>query len=480
MIYDVTSGNVLDIGYKYDFNTQSVQFTGFTPTLEDSVVYLKWYNGSNYMIPLTDDLIVTVGTPITDISGRCKGQLVEIKDGALIANSNVFAANVAYSLPQSAETEVSDGALRLLYSQMYEQYQAIVEQAAQFATLSDLQEEVGDAIEAYLIEHPIEAPVTSVNGEIGAVVLDADDVGALPSDTEIPSKTSDLTNDSGFINSAQAPVQSVNGQTGNVTISIPTALPNPKALTFTGAVSATYDGSTAVSVTIPQGGGGAVDSVNGKTGVVVLDADDVGALPDSYTAPVTSVNSKTGAVTLSASDVGALPSSTVIPTESTVAGWGFTKNTGTYSKPSGGIPATDLAAAVQTSLGKADTALQTAPVTSVNGNTGAVTIAVPTKTSDLTNDSGYITSAPVTSVNGQTGAVTLSIPTKTSDLTNDSGYITSAPVTSVNGQTGAVTGLQTTANLVTSVSSSSTNSQYPSAKLFYDTVGDIETLLAAI
>lgn len=45
-------------------------------------------------------------------------------------------------------------------------------------------------------------------------------------------------------------------------------------------------------------------------------------------------------------------------TESTVAGWGFTKNTGTYSMPSGGIPATDLASAVQTSLGKADTALQ--------------------------------------------------------------------------------------------------------------------------
>lgn len=37
-------------------------------------------------------------------------------------------------------------------------------------------------------------------------------------------------------------------------------------------------------------------------------------------------------------------------TETTVTGWGFTKNTGTYSKPSGGIPKTDLAPAVQTSL----------------------------------------------------------------------------------------------------------------------------------
>lgn len=79
-----------------------------------------------------------------------------------------------------------------------------------------------------------------------------------------------------------------------------------------------------------------------------------------------------------------------------------------------------------------------APVQSVNGQDGDVTIAVPTKTSDLTNDSGFITSAPVTSVNGQTGAVTVNVPTKTSDLTNDSGYITSAPVQSVNGQVGAV------------------------------------------
>lgn len=45
-------------------------------------------------------------------------------------------------------------------------------------------------------------------------------------------------------------------------------------------------------------------------------------------------------------------------TESTVSGWGFTKNVGTYSKPSSGIPKSDLASAVQTSLGKADTALQ--------------------------------------------------------------------------------------------------------------------------
>ena len=39
---------------------------------------------------------------------------------------------------------------------------------------------------------------------------------------------------------------------------------------------------------------------------------------------------------------------------------------------------------------------------------------------------------------------------------------------------------QSTSNLVTSVSSNSTDSQYPSAKLFYDTVGNIESLLSLV
>lgn len=60
--------------------------------------------------------------------------------------------------------------------------------------------------------------------------------------------------------------------------------------------------------------------------------------------------------------------------EEDVAAKGFTKNTGTYSKPSEGIPKTDLSDAVQASLGKADTALQSAPVTSVNGKTGDVSL----------------------------------------------------------------------------------------------------------
>ena len=46
------------------------------------------------------------------------------------------------------------------------------------------------------------APVTSVNTKTGAVSLTASDVGALPSSTSIPTKTSDLTNDNGFLTSS--------------------------------------------------------------------------------------------------------------------------------------------------------------------------------------------------------------------------------------------------------------------------------------
>lgn len=100
-----------------------------------------------------------------------------------------------------------------------------------------------------------------------------------------------------------------------------------------------------------SGGGGTTDyddlidkpSINNVTLSGNKTAAQLGlaAASDIPTVPVQSVNNKTGAVVLNATDVGA----------------------GTYSKPSGGIPKSDLASAVQTSLGKADTALQSVPST---------------------------------------------------------------------------------------------------------------------
>lgn len=102
----------------------------------------------------------------------------------------------------------------------------------------------------------------------------ASEVGALPDNTEIPSKTSDLTNDSGFITNED----------------IPEKLPNPQKIIFTGAVSAEYDGSSEQTINIPTGGGtggGTTDyndlSNKPQLGGVTLEGnktlDDIGAQP---------------------------------------------------------------------------------------------------------------------------------------------------------------------------------------------------------
>lgn len=143
-------------------------------------------------------------------------------------------------------------------------------------------------------------------------------------------------------------------------------------------------------------------------------------------------------------------------TESTVSGWGFTKNSGTYSKPSGGIPKTDLASAVQTSLGKADTALQsftetdpTVPAWAKEANkptytaseVGAVpttrTVNSKTLSSNITLTASDVGARPSTwtptasdvgavpttrTVNGK--SLSSNIVLKTSDIENNSGYLT--------------------------------------------------------
>ena len=80
------------------------------------------------------------------------------------------------------------------------------------------------------------------------------------------------------------------------------------------------------------------------------------------------------------------------------------------------VAKTDLANDVQASLGKADSALQSAPVTSVNSKTGAVSLAKgDVGLGNVDNVKQYSKNNPppypVTSVNGKTGAVTVSVPT---------------------------------------------------------------------
>ena len=232
-------------------------------------------------------------------------------------------------------------------------------------------------------------PVKSVNTNTGDVVLTASDVGALPDTTVIPTKTSDLTNDSGFLTSAP------------------------------------------------------VSSVNGKTGAVVINASDVKALPDTTTY-VSTVDGSSGAVTTNAVKTTTQSLSDAQKTQArTNIGAGTSSFSGNYgdlsNKPT--IPSKTSDLTNDSGFINASGA----PVQSVDGDTGAVTTnAVKVVTQTLTEVQKGIArtniGAGTSSFSGDYGDLSNkpTIPTKTSDLTNDSGFLTDVPVDSVNGKTGAV------------------------------------------
>ena len=232
-------------------------------------------------------------------------------------------------------------------------------------------------------------PVKSVNTKTGDVVLTASDVNALPDTTVIPTKTSDLTNDSGFLTSAP------------------------------------------------------VSSVNGKTGAVVLNASDVKALPNTTTY-VSTVDGSSGAVTTNAVKTTTQSLSDAQKTQArTNIGAGTSSFSGNYgdlsNKPT--IPSKTSDLTNDSGFINASGA----PVQSVDGDTGTVTTnAVKVVTQTLTEAQKGIArtniGAGTSSFSGDYGDLSNkpTIPTKTSDLTNDSGFLTDAPVDSVNGKTGAV------------------------------------------
>jgi hypothetical protein len=138
---------------------------------------------------------------------------------------------------------------------------------------------------------------------------------------------------------------------------------------------------------------------------------------------VTSVAGRTGAITLAVADVsGAAP----------IASPTFT---GTVTIPSGasisGYLTTSAGNAAYYPLtGNPSGFLTSAPVTSVAGRTGAVTLS----TSDI---SGLGTMATATAADYSTTTVANGLYYPLSS--NPAGYLTTAPVTSVAGRTGAVT-----------------------------------------
>lgn len=123
--------------------------------------------------------------------------------------------------------------------------------------------------------------------------------------------------------------------------------------------------------------------------------------------------------------------------------------------------------ATSTQGGKADSAIQSVKVNGTALTPDAnkvVDVTVPTKISDLSDDTATYPIDKADTLTGLTATIT--------ELNYVDG-VTSDIQTQLNSKL-------TTSDIVSSVSSSSTNSKAVGAKLFYDTCGDIETLINAL
>lgn len=205
----------------------------------------------------------------------------------------------------------------------------------------------------------------------------AAEVGALPDDTEIPTKTSDLQNDSGFITGytetdptvpAWAKASSKPTYTAQEVGALPADTVIPTVPTNVSAFNNDAGYLTSYTETDPT-----VPSWAKAANKPSYTAQEVGALPASTVIPTVPTN-----VSAFTNDAGYLTSYT--ETDPTVPSWAKQPNKPTYTASEvGALPST-----------------YTAPVTSVNGRTGAVTLTiptVPTAVSAFTNDAGYLTLA---------------------------------------------------------------------------------------
>ena len=161
-----------------------------------------------------------------------------------------------------------------------------------------------------------------------------------------------------------------------------------------------------------------VDKVTGK-GLSTNDYTDAAKAKVDALAPV--------ATSGSYNDLTNKPTIPAPVTEQTVSGWGFTKNTGTYSKPTGGIPKADLANDVQASLGKADTALQEHQSLAAYRTAAAQDVIDSGKQDKITSTNKLAYSL----ISGTPTIPT--VPTNVSAFTNDAGYLTLATLPKYEG-----------------------------------------------
>lgn len=313
---------------------------------------------------------------------------------------------------------------------------------------------------------------------------------ALPASTTIPTKVSDLTNDSGFITSytetdpvftasvahgiSSSDISNWNGKSdlsissdgdldgatytitdGNTTYPFPSS--NRFNVATTGLLH--YIQALAVNGTLFP-----TTAYDGKYNIV-LDGDDI-----AYDAN-TSVNAKIDTIVSSGGEPNAINTISVNNVNQTIVNKNVNIDT-LLSGTTNQVTPTQVLQALQAGKNVEITYTHqtygniVANTFNYSQGFGAIVSNIVAKYIDPnTNEASYMLFeliGHISSGNWQCDITTLAevsdIPTKVSDLNNDSGFITS----------GAITGLQTTSNLVTSVSSASTDTEYPSAKCVYE------------
>lgn len=260
---------------------------------------------------------------------------------------------------------------------------------------------------------------------------DLTDCPAIP---EVPTKVSELTNDSGFITSADLPEP--------VTVPTKTSeLTNDSGFITAEALPEFQNVPTKVSELTNDAG--YITSADIPTKVSQLTNDSSFITEEGVQSKIdtalTSVYKWKGSV----ANKDALPTSDnkigdVYDTQDTGMNYGWNGTSwdslgalvsGGYTKPEGGVPKADLAEDVQQSLAKADTALQSETQPDWNATSGAAAILnKPTKLSDFNNDSNFITAADLPDP--------VVVPTKLSELENDSNFLDEAGVRALEGLTG--------------------------------------------
>jgi len=285
------------------------------------------------------------------------------------------------------------------------------------------------------------APVQSVFGRTGAVVLSSSDVTSALGFTPVTTSDSRLTDSRNPLTHTQA-ISTITG--------LETALSNKLDTNATFTSSSVTDFNSAASSAAP------VQSVAGKTGAVTLSSSDIQGLSaavvtyaPSVSVPVQSVFGRTGAIALSASDVtGALGYTPVTNSDSRLTDartpLAHVQSISTITGLQTALDNKLATGATFTSSSVTDfssAASSAAPVQSVFSRTGAVVLS----SSDVTGALGFTpaTSSSVTTLQNTVSSKADTTSLSAYVLTSDSRLTDARTPVAHNQAISTITGLQT-------------------------------------